>query len=47
MVGGKKKHTAALEVHVMAQGPCVHGYFDMDAVKRITRLAATAGQQAS
>jgi hypothetical protein len=31
----------------MAQGPCVHEYFDMDAVKRITRFAATAGQQAS
>jgi hypothetical protein len=38
---------AALEVHVMAQGPRGHEYFHMDAVKRITRLAATAGQQAS
>ena len=47
MVGGKKERTAALEVHVMAQGPCGHEYFDMDAVKRITGFAATAGQQAS
>jgi hypothetical protein len=47
MVGGKKERTAALEIHVMAQGPCGHEYFDMDAVKRITGFAATAGQQAS
>jgi hypothetical protein len=47
MVGGKNERTAALEVPVMAQGPCGHEYFDMDAVKRITGFAATAGQQAS
>jgi hypothetical protein len=47
MVGGTKERTAALEIHVMAQGPCGHDYFDMDAVKRISVFAATAGQQAS